>query len=295
MIQFGVRAHDFVPQTDLETFGNRLQQMGIRHIQLVMEKSIGDYDFSPGHYSAGFAGYLGRELAKRDIHVAVLGCYINPVNPEETARFREVNRFVERLRYAKHMHADMVGTETGRYSADMSVTPMTESKECYRLLLDSFERIVTAAEALGVIVGVEGVFDHTLSSPEKMKQFLDDLASPAVEVILDTANLMSPDTAKSKKLQNEKIDRAFDLYGDRISVLHLKDCVFDSNGVQVCTRPGEGLICYESLFRHLREEKPQIIGLLEESSPEYFAKDREFFGYSLRGGESDINLGVKLT
>ena len=277
MIQFGVRAHDFVEQTDLETFGDRVQQMGIRHIQLALEKSISGYDFSVGHYSAGFAGYLGRELAKREIHVAGLGCDINPVNPDDTQRLKEVDRFVERLRYAKHMNADMVGTETGRYSTDMSVTPMTESKECYRLLLESFEQIVTAAEALGVVVGVEGVFDHTLSSPEKMKQFLDDLASPAVEVILDAANLMSPDTAKSKKLQNEKIDRAFDLYGSRISVLHLKDCVFDADGVQVCTRPGEGLIGYESLMRHVKEQKPQIIGLLEESSPEHFVRDRGFF------------------
>ncbi|MCI8863683.1 MAG: TIM barrel protein [Lachnospiraceae bacterium] len=277
MIQFGVRAHDFCPPADIETFAERMKGMGICHIQLALEKSITGYDFSCGHYSAGFAGYLGRELAKRDLHVAVLGCYINPVNPDENLRLRDVERFKERLRYAKHMNADMVGTETGRYSRDMSVVPGTDSKECYRILLDSFERIVTEAEALGVVVGVEGVFDHTLSSPEKMRQFLKDLASPAVEVILDTANLMSPDTAHNPGLQNETIQKAFDFYGGRISVLHLKDCVFDAKGVQVCTRPGEGLACYDGLMKQVRRQKPHIIGLLEESSPKHYERDREFF------------------
>ena len=34
--------------------------------------------------------------------------------------------------------------------------------------------ILLAAEKLGVIVGVEGVFDHTLYSPARMKRFLED-------------------------------------------------------------------------------------------------------------------------
>lgn len=277
MIQYGMRAHDCCEAGSLEHFFETVKQQGVRHIQLAFEKSIADYDFSYGHYSAGFADYIGRKVREQDLHVAILSCYINPVIPDESARLAEVNRFIERLRYCKRMNADMVGTETGRFSMDMSVTPMTQSEECYRLLLDSFSRIVDAAERLGVIVGVEGVFDHTLSSPEKMKRFLHDLASPAVEVILDAANLISPETAKNPSLQNEIIDKAFQYYGDRISVLHLKDCVFDQNGVQVCTPPGEGLICYDSLMRNLKEQKPHIIALLEESNPKRFAGDCAFF------------------
>ena len=276
MIQFGMRAHDYGKPGKMEEVFAALHQGGIRHIQLALEKSVTDYDFSLGHYSAGFARYIGEKLRENDLHVAVLGCYINPVIPEEARRMAEVNRFIERLRYAKRMDADLVGTETGRYSLDMSVTPLTESKECYRLLLDSFSRIAEAAEALGVVVGVEGVFDHTLSTPEKMKQFLDDIASPAFEVILDAANLVAP-WAADPKTQNATIDKAFELYGDRITVLHLKDCVFDENGVQHCTRPGEGLVVYDSLMKHVREEKKQIIGLLEESDPVHFHQDCAFF------------------
>lgn len=282
MIQFGIRAHDFCPPGKMDDLFSGLRRAGIHHIQLALEKSVADYDFTYGHYSAGFAHLIGEKLKENELHVAVLGCYINPVNPDETQRMAEINRFIERMRYAKRMNADLVGTETGRYSVDMSVTSLTESKECYRLLLDSFSRIAAAAEAMGVMVGVEGVFDHTLSSPEKMKQFLDDIDSPCFEVILDAANLVAP-WATEPDLQNRVIDKAFSLYGDRISVLHLKDCVFDENGVQQCTRPGKGLVVYDSLMRHIRQEKPQIIGLLEESSPEHFKEDCNFFSKAFQG------------
>lgn len=275
MIQFGMRAHDFCAPGKMADVFDQLRDGGIRHIQLAPAKSITDYDFSYGNYSAGFAHYIGEQLKERGLHVAVLGCYINPVLPEETLRTAEVNRFIENLKYAKQMNADMVGTETGRYSLDMAVTPKTESEECYRLLLDSFSKIVDAAESLGVMIGVEGVFDHTLSTPEKMNRFLHDLASPNIEVILDLANLISPGTAEQKK-QDEIIDKAFEYYGDRISLLHLKDCVF-TDGVQDCRRPGTGLIRYRRLMQHIRSRKPAIIGLLEESSRTDFAADCQFY------------------
>ena len=77
---------------------------------------------------------------------------------------QEVARFIEHLKYARIIGADMVGTETGRLSSDFRVTPETYSEDGYQLLLKSMREIVSAAEKLGVIVGVEGVFDHTLYS-----------------------------------------------------------------------------------------------------------------------------------
>lgn len=235
---------------------------------------FGEHEFR-GHYSPAFAGKIGEELGKRGLHVSVLGCYINPVHPDEAARRREVDRFIERLRYAKDIGADMVGTETGRFSPDMAVTALTQSKECWRVLLGSFSRIVREAETLGVTVGVEGVFDHTLSTPERMARFLRDLASPAVRVILDFANLVPPD-ALSAEAQRSLAERAFSLYGERIAVLHLKDCVFE-NGVQRCVRPGTGVVRWEEPMRLIAREKPELTGLLEESSPARYAQDCAFF------------------
>ena len=272
MIQFGMRCHDICPKAPLTQVLDAVQSNHIHYIQLALSKSVSDYDFSYGKYSSGLGRLLKEELEARDIHVAVLGCYINPANPDPAQRQAAVNRFIEHLKYAKRIGADMVGTETGRFSTDMSVVDETRSDACYENVIDSFRQIVRAAEQLGVTVGVEGVFDHTLYSPRMMRRFLDDIASEAVEIILDAVNLIPPEAEFSKEDQGQIIDEAFRLYGDRISVLHLKDFVFDGRK-QLYRHPGEGHFDYSALMRHVVREKPAIIGLLENSTPECYPAD----------------------
>ena len=65
MIQYGMRAHDLCPKLPLTEVLDTVRAHNIRHIQLAFGKSVSDYDFSTGHYSAGFAGYRrsgGRQL-----------------------------------------------------------------------------------------------------------------------------------------------------------------------------------------------------------------------------------------
>jgi sugar phosphate isomerase/epimerase len=142
-------------------------------------------------------------------------------------------------------------------------------------VLQSFRRIVRAAEQIGVTVGVEGVFDHTLYNPKMMKRFLDDIGSENVEVILDAVNLIPPEAESDPDMQSRIISEAFELYGRRISVLHLKDFVFEGNR-QLYRHPGEGHFHYPALMRHIRDGKPGIIGLLENSSPDRYRADCEY-------------------
>ena len=280
MIQFGMRGHDICPKGPLTQVLDSFEALGIEHIQLAPGKSFSDYDFSAGHYSTGLGWYLGRELAARHLHVAVLGCYINPASPDPDTREKAILRFIDHLRYAKRIGADMVGTETGRFSADFSVTPATRTEECYQTVLESFRRIVRAAEQIGVTVGVEGVFDHTLYNPEMMKRFLDDIASENVEVILDAVNLIPPEAEFDPDMQSRIIAEAFELYGRRISVLHLKDFVFEGSK-QLYRHPGEGHFHYPALMQQIRNGKPGIIGLLENSTPDLYRRDCEYLNKQL--------------
>lgn len=273
-INAGMRCHDLCPKMEMEQLFEEVKANGIRQIQLAFGKSISNYDFSVGHYSAGFARYVGSLLEKNDVHVAVLGCYINPTNPIESKRQAEVARFIEHLKYARMIGADMVGTETGRMDPNMRVNPESYTEDAYQLLLKSMREIVAAAEKLGVIVGVEGVFDHTLYSPARMKRFLEDIDSPNVEVILDAVNLIHPDQVDPEE-QRQVIEKAFAYYGDRISALHVKDIVFEGQH-QAFRHVGEGMFCYEPLMKLVKENKPHIAMLLENSSKERFHSDVAF-------------------
>ncbi len=271
-MNFGMRCHDICGRGTVQEVLDHVAENGILQIQLAMGKSFTDYDFGYGHYSPGLAHYLREELDKRGIHVAVLGCYINPTNPDESRRQAEVRRFIEHLKYAKILGADMVGTETGRYDPDLRPNPYTYTEGCYQLLLKSMREIVSAAEKLGVTVGVEAVHDHTLYCPEMMRRFLEDIDSPNVDALLDPVNLIG---AENYEDQDAVIAKAFRLYGDRITMLHVKDFIIE-DGRPRFAHVGEGLFHYEPLLKWVKTEKPHVAMLLENSDPQRCHGDIEY-------------------
>ncbi len=268
-MNYGMRCHDICGMADMDTVFDTVQANNIDQIQLALSKSISGYDFSYGHYSAGFGRLIRKKLDERNIHVAVLGCYINPTNPDEDVLEAETMKFIEHLKYARAIGADMVGTETGRASADFAVVPETYTEENYQRLLKTMRRIVPVAEKLGVIVGIEAVHDHTLYSPKMMRRFLEDIDSYNVEAIIDPVNLIS---AENYERQDEVFEEAFKLYGDRIGVVHMKDFVME-DGQPVFAHVGEGLMHYEPFLRELKKQKPYVAILLEESNTGRYQSD----------------------
>lgn len=269
---FGMRGHDLGGKQNFEDFLKKVKENNISLVQLAFKKSIADIDFTTGNYNPGLGHYISRRLKENGIHVAVLGCYINPTNPIEEKRRAAVDTFIEHLKYARSIGADMVGTETGRYDENFKIVPATYTEGAYQLLLKSMREIVEAAEKLGVIVGVEGVATHTLCSPEMMQRFLRDIASPNVEVILDPVNLLD---GKNYKQQDEIINKAFDYYGDKISAMHIKDFKLEDGEVKF-EQVGDGLFNYENLFRQLKIKKPYITMLIENSNESRYASDCKF-------------------
>lgn len=272
-MSFGMRGHDLGGKQTFDQLLEKLDKNNIDIIQLAFKKSIIDIDFTVGHYNPGLGHFIKKKLDEHGVHVAVLGCYINPTTPDEAARVASVKRFIEHLKYAKAIGADMVGTETGRLDADFKIVPGTYTETCYQRLLKSMREIVDAAEKLGVIVGVEGVATHTLYSPEMMQRFLDDINSPNVEVIMDPVNLLDRNNYME---QEAVIDRAFKYYGDRISAVHVKDFKLDENGDVAFEQVGEGLFHYEPFFKHLKEMKPHISMLVENSNEARYKSDCEY-------------------
>lgn len=70
-----------------------------------------------------------------------------------------------------------------------------------------------------------------------------------MEAILDPVNLISAEHVAD---QDEEINKAFRLYGDRISVVHVKDFVM-KEGKPEFAHVGEGLFHYEPLMKNLKK------------------------------------------
>ena len=93
-----------------------------------------------------------------------------------------------------------------------------------------------------------------------MKRMLDDLNLPNIFVIFDPVNYLDDSNYKN---QREIFQTAFDLYGDRIAVVHLKDFTVE-NGALKYALPTEGELDYAFLAKLLNDKKPYIPLLLEE-------------------------------
>ena len=255
----GMRAHD-LDYGDIEVLSEKLAQYDKHTIQLALLKSVTNINLKDGAFSPGLARYIRQALDKNNISISVLGCYINPVCPDKKERQIQINRFKEHIRYAKFLGADMVGTETGSVNLDGSFNEKNHSEENYQDFLSVIRELAEYARDLGVCIGIEAVTIFTIHSPEIMKRMLDDLNMPNVFVIFDPVNYL--DYANYKN-QRAIFQRAFDLYGDRIAAVHLKDFTVEDGALKYAL-PTEGELDYAFLASLLNDKKPHIPLLLEE-------------------------------
>ena len=255
----GMRAHDLA-YGDIEVLSEKLAQFDKHTIQLALFKSVTNLGLKDGAFSPGLARKIKQALDKNNISISVLGCYINPVCPDKQERKVQVNRFKEHIKYAKFLGADMIGTETGSVNLDGSFHEKNRSEENYQDFLSVMRELAEYARDLGVCIGIEAVSIFTIHSPHTMKRMLDDLNMPNIFVIFDPVNYLDDSNYKN---QREIFQTAFDLYGDRIAVVHLKDFTVE-NGALKYALPTEGELDYAFLAKLLNEKKPYIPLLLEE-------------------------------
>lgn len=257
-IRYGTLAHTAgcLPLRELTA---ALQSYNIDFVQLALAKAIQDIDLSPGKLSPGLASYIGEQFDKAGIRIGVLGCYINPIHPDPAIRRAEIDRFKEHLRYARQFGAPMVATETGALTTFQEFDPYRYEEIGWDALKATVEELAEEAEKWGVFLALEGVCTHTLSTPAKMRRILDEVPSSSIGVVLDPCNLIGEDV----HLQDEIVDSAFSLFGDRIILAHLKDIYKDGTRISHGAS-GQGLFHTTEFLNKLEAHKPMIDVSLEE-------------------------------
>lgn len=260
---YGTLAHT-VGCLPLKQLTTTLQQYNIDFVQLALSKAIQDIDTSTGKLSPGLASYIGEQFDKAGIRIGVLGCYINPIHPDPAIRRTEINRFKEHLRFARQFGAPMVATETGSLTTWMQQDPLRYIEKGWETLHATVQELAEEADKWGVSIGLEGVSTHTLSTPDKMQRILDEVPSSTLGVVFDPCNIIGDEV----HLQDEIVDRAFQLFGDRMILVHLKDIYYEDNRVTHGV-PGKGLFHTEAFMTKLQQYKPMIdISLEEITGPE---------------------------
>ncbi|MBE0343942.1 sugar phosphate isomerase/epimerase, partial [Paenibacillus sp. 28ISP30-2] len=87
----GIRAHD-IENVPLQEAVNIISSKGLTSVQLAVSKSLNDINTKLGSFSPGIAHYISSIFRKKDVQIAVLGCYINMIHPDPSQRRKELDR-----------------------------------------------------------------------------------------------------------------------------------------------------------------------------------------------------------
>lgn len=276
-MNIGIRAHD-IEKLPLEELVEVIANKGLKGVQLALARSF-DFNTANGSLSPGMAYHIGSAFRNKNIQIAVLGCYFNMIHPDKDERRKGIDRFKEHIRYARDFGCSVVGTETGNVNAEIFYTEENFKEEPFLEVVQSVRELVKEAEKFGVIVGVEAGVNHPIYSSKVMKRLLDSVDSNNLQVILDPVNLL---TAENYKSQDEIIQEAFDLLGDRLAILHAKDFVIEDNQLHFAP-VGKGLLNYDLLIKLLKEKKPYINILMEDTQEPYIDEGMAFLQEKYEG------------
>ena len=257
-MRIGVRGHDYGCASP-SVMAERISGAGFSCFQLALHKAIEGMKPVYGQLNPGLCYDIRTAFEKKNLEVAVLGCYIDPANHDDEKRALEVRRFRENVAYARQLGSWIVATETSHFRGEES-----ERGKQFALLTDSVLRMTEQAERFGVFVGIEPVLVHTLNTPELTGKLLDIVASDNMQIVLDPINLLSPQNIHR---QRDIIDECFDVFGDRIVAVHAKDVVIEDGRFRPCVI-GQGLFDHEYFYKKLAKYKPGISVLREEAKPE---------------------------
>lgn len=206
-MKIGVRGHD-IEAHDPEKLCKELNALGVRNIQLVIHKSFPGFCFTDDEMQS-----LKRVLGHYGIHVAIYGCYIDPLVQADREKFHQ------HIRYAKMLDADVIATESA-----VGITQLQEDEAVYQKLVEMFRSFANDAQEVGIPIAIETVWAHPIHSPEKTKRLLDDVGTENMQVILDPVNLSAAGDVWEEYKESQK---AVELYGDRIVALHWKKSEID--------------------------------------------------------------------
>lgn len=262
-MRIGVRGHD-IGNYSLNELGQIMKEKNLKSIQFVPKKVLKDFEVNKGSITPGMAQYIKNTLGKHDINISILGCYINLANPDSDELNDLLDTFKEYIRFAKYLDCNIVGTETGALNKEYVYTEKNHTEEAFERSLNSIKTLVDEAEKFGVIVGIEGVTKHVMNTPERLKRALDSINSNNLQVIFDPINFI--DESNYQK-QDEIIKKSFDLFGDKIVIIHAKDFVYNDGKIKQVSI-GKGQFNYPLLLSLIKEKKPYIDIILEDTVPE---------------------------
>lgn len=262
-MQFGIRLHDAV-QAPVEERLKIVKEQGFTCAHVALSKVISENSVAPEALTPGYAMYLRRLFDKYELDCAVLGCYLNLATPDAAQLKAAQEKYMANIRFAAHLGAGVVGTETGAPNVEYKFEEACWNEESLQIFIRNLRPVVKYAEQMGGLVAIEPVVRHIVCNPVRARRVLDEINSPNLRIILDPVNLLE---VYNYEKQDEILDEAVELLGKDVAVLHVKDFQI-KDGKLVSVPVGQGMCHWERVIPYMKKEKPFMHATLENTSPE---------------------------
>lgn len=276
-MNLGVRAHDF-GKLPVEELARQIASHGLNCIQLAPVKALAGCDNDTDGFDPQYAAQVRDTFRRHGIHISVLGCYINLGDRDEASRRPQLERFKHHLRAAKAFGCPIVGTETGSLNSDYSRHADNGGDEAFGIVRESVRELVQEAERCDAIVCIEAVERYVISSPQRLRRLVDEIASPHLKVIYDPVNLLwSTNCDREAAI----LDDAHSLLGPHVRILHAKDYTIE-NGAFRELSAGQGRLNYRKVLQWMKGRPQPIDILLENTHPASIGRTIEFVQQAYR-------------
>jgi sugar phosphate isomerase/epimerase len=179
------------------------------------------------------------------------GSYEALVNPDAGLRREGVRGLQALCGWARLLDAGTVYVRPGGLNpkGHWYGHPGNHAPETFDRLADSLRQVSSAAQSEGVPLAIEGHVLSVLDTPQRVRELLDAVGSPALKFNVDPVNFVG--TVRDVHDTRRVLDELFDLLGPDTIVAHVKDCrLGDALVVHIEeVVPGDGVL---DLARFLR-------------------------------------------
>ena len=212
----GVVTRSF-PQLSNEQTADLLAEKGFRWTELCFSQTDSKYWVYNGRSDlAEMTDARSRTIVetyrRRGVEVPVLGVFTNLIEPDDAARAQNLAYFERMIQIAAASGIPTVATECGFVPGARGVNADLY-EEVFERLLNSFRWLLGHAETYGVDIALEPCVIDIVPSAKRTADFIAQLGSPRVKVLLDPANLIA----------NSSEEDMFRYLTPHIAYLHGKD------------------------------------------------------------------------
>ncbi len=211
---------------------------------------------------------IGSAFKSRGLEVSAVSGSFNSIHPDAGVRNEGVRRIALLSSRCRWLGTSIITVCTGRRDAENMWRrhPANDDPEAWRDLVDTIHHLLEATAPSEVTLAFEPETANVVNSAAKARRLIEEIASPRLRVVLDPANLVSPeglgDTAGV-------IERAFQHLSPYIVLAHAKDVAAPLPGDEDCRRvsAGKGVLDYRLYLKFLQSsgyEGALILHDLEE-------------------------------